>query len=170
MLSDDPDDWLVGWDDYLYKLREKDPDYRRKEVEAFRLKAEAERERRREARNARLAGPLSEAHWFYEKGVRLRQEGRPDEARAVWQQLVAAFADVPAERAWVELAREELSDHPRNLERTGDARWAPVQEALARASALEAAGQQADARKIIEALRALYAHDPSARPVLEGRR
>ena len=74
------------------------------EVEAFRRKAEGVTQRRQEERDARLSGSMSEAHWFYEKGLRLSQEGKTEEAKKVWDQLIAAFADVEAESVWVERA------------------------------------------------------------------
>src|SRR5262249_5654264 len=148
-------------------LRKRHPDFREEEVEGFVRKAEQARDWRRESASARLSGPMSEAHWFYEKGVRLRQEGRLDEANKVWQRLIEAFGDVTAERPWVARARTELSPTPRKRERTGAERWAPVRKALERANQLEKEGRAAEAERIRQGLKALYADDPSARPILE---
>ena len=166
MKSDDPDDWETALDKYLHPLQQRHPDYRKEEVTAFVRKAEHARESRQEARNARLAGPWSEAHWFYEKGLRLRQQGKAAEARAVWQELIRAFGDVPAETAWVDLARKEL-DSPTRRERSGEARWASVRKALEHARHLDKKDKHKEAEAIRKALNALYAGDPSARDVLK---
>src|SRR5439155_12180644 len=101
-------DWAKALTEYLKRLRKRRPDFREEEVEAFIRKAEQARDLRRESASARLSGPMSEAHWFYEKGLRLRQEGRLGEAHEVWRQLIEAFGEVTAERPWVERARAEL--------------------------------------------------------------
>jgi serine/threonine-protein kinase len=166
MSSSDPDDWEKALDEYLERLREKHPHFREDEVEAFIRKAQRARDRRQEARNARLSGPMSEAHWFYEEGVRLRQQGKGDKAKEVWRNLIAAFGDVPDEGPWVELARRDLSDNPSKRERTGDDRWASVRRALELARDLEKEGKQEQASRIRQALKALYADDPSAKEIL----
>src|SRR5262249_60414385 len=124
MRSDEPSDWEEAIED-LETLQREHPGFREEEVEAFHKKAKGAREGRREARNARLAGSMSEAHWFFEKGLRLRQQGKQEEARAVWNDLVRAFQDVPAEGPWVERARTEL-ERDKGEERTGTERWESV--------------------------------------------
>jgi serine/threonine-protein kinase len=166
MQSDDTDDWETALDKYLKPLQERHPEFRKEEVAAFVKKAENARESRQEARNARLSGPWSEAHWFYEKGLRLRQQGKAAEAKAVWEELLRAFGDVPAEAVWVDLARKEL-DKPSGRERTGEARWASVRKALEHARALAREGKRKEADAIRKALRALYEGDPSAREILK---
>ena len=166
MQSDDPDEWEDAWDKYLKPLSERHPDFKKEEVAEFRRKALGARASRQEARNARLSGPMSEAHWFYEQGLRLRQQGKKQEANAVWRELVRAFGDVAAEQAWVDLARKEL-EQPSGRERTGAARWDAVRQALQHARALETEGKRDEAGAIRQALRTLYAGDPSARALLD---
>jgi serine/threonine-protein kinase len=167
MQSDDPEDWESALDD-LKRLQREHPDFNKEQVAGFRRKAEAAEASRHEVRNARLSGPMSEAHWFFEKGVRLRQQGKGDEASAVWRELVRAFKDVPAEQPWVELAQGELEE-PTQRERTGEERWASVRKALAHADQLDKDGNHDDAEKIRRALRTLYAADPAARAILDAR-
>jgi len=109
---------------------------------------------------------MSEAHWFFEKGLRLRQQGKQEEARAVWNDLVRAFQDVPAEGPWVERARTEL-ERDKGEERTGTERWESVRRALAHARQLAQEGKAGEADRVRKALRALYADDPSARAILD---
>jgi hypothetical protein len=165
MSSDDTDDWEKALE-VFEELDQRHPDHPHQEaVAVMRKKAEAARERRQEARNARLAGPMSEAHWFYEQGLRLRQQGKTKEAEELWRRLIDAFGDVAAEEPWVERARKEL-EKPSGRERTGDERWESVRKALAQAAALEKEGKAAEARTIRDSLRRLYADDPSARATL----
>ena len=165
MNSDDPEEWEKAIED-LERLKREHPDFRKEEVGAFLRKANGAREARQEARNARLSGPMSEAHWFFEKGLRLRQQGKEEEAKAVWRELVRAFGEVRAEDPWVDLARAEL-EQPIRRERTGEERWASVRKALAHARQLDKDGQRDQADRIRRALRTLYADDPSARTIIE---
>src|SRR5262249_4436254 len=107
-----------------------------------------------------------EAHWFFEKGLRLRQQGKDSEAKVVWRELVRAFKDVPAEQPWVELAQGEL-EQPSQRERTGDERWASVRKALAHARQLDKDGRRDEADKIRRALRTLYKDDPSVAAIFD---
>ncbi len=166
MKSDDPADWEEAWNEYLSRLSERHPDFRSDEVEEFRRKAESATERRHEERNARLSGPMSEAHWFYEKGLRLYQQGRTAEAKAVWKDLVTAFGEVDAESAWVRRARQGLEDDPANPPRRGNERWESVRQAQKEAKRLEREGNPGEATKVRDALRRLYADDSSAADVL----
>src|SRR5262249_44206441 len=68
MGSEDPAKWEEAWDEHLAKLKEDHPDFRPDEVESFRRKAEAARDSRLESARAKWSGPMSEAHWFFEKG------------------------------------------------------------------------------------------------------
>jgi hypothetical protein len=166
MSSSDPDDWEKALSEYLEPLREDHPQFREEEVETFIRKAQQAKDRRQEARNARLSGPMSEAHWFYEEGLRLRQQGKTDRAKEVWRNLIAAFGQIPAEEPWVELARRELSDNPSKRERTGNERWESVRKALNLTRELDKDGKQEQADRIRQALKALYANDPAAKEIL----
>ena len=136
-------------------------------MEAFRRKAEGATQRRQEDRDARLSASMSEAHWFYEKGLRLSQEGKTEEAKKVWDQLIAAFGDVAAEAIWVERARQARDGEPVRLPRQGDERWTAVRKALDEARQLEKEGKRDEAERIRKALKAMYKDDPSAAPILK---
>src|SRR5262249_32072500 len=111
MQSDDPDDWERGWRDYLEPLAKKHPadaEAHAGGVEECRQKVqqgEGGRARRQALRNARSSRRASEAQWFFQQGLRLRQQGDEAGARRVWEGLVRLFRDVESERGWVELAR-----------------------------------------------------------------
>ncbi len=156
----------------LERLRNRHPDFRDDEVDTLwkevQEKLEGARLQRQEVRSARFGGSMSEAHWFYEKGLRLRQQGRDREAKEVWRHLVEAFGDVEAEKPWVDRARTEL-DEPSGRERKGEKRWASVRRALRHARELEKEGKAAEAARIRKALEALYAGDPSAEEILEDK-
>ncbi len=107
MKSDNPDDWETAWETYLGPLLAKHPDTpHRAEIEEYRRSYEAARDVRQARRTARQAGPMSEAQWFYQEGLRLRQRGEEDAAQRQWRALVRAFQDVPSEEPWVQLGRE----------------------------------------------------------------
>jgi len=97
----------------------------------------------------------------------------PIEARPAWRWraagggVEAVSRDVPAETAWVDLARKELSK-PSGRERTGEGRWASVRKALEHARKLDEEDKHDQAEAIRKALNALYAGDPSARDILKG--
>src|SRR5262249_46172857 len=80
MQSDDPGHGEKASED-LERLQKDHPDFRKERVAGFLQKARSARDSRQEARNARLSGPMSEAHWFFEKGLRLRQQGKDSEAK-----------------------------------------------------------------------------------------
>ncbi len=167
MASEDPDDWERAWDGYLRPLEDRHPGHPyRREVDEFRRRVEAEKLRRQAARHARLAAPVSEAQWFYQRGLRLRQQGNTAAAEEVWRQLAGAFEGVEAERPWVELARQELAEAS-TRELTGERRWAPVRAALERARRLRDEGRRAEAEEVWAGIERLYRDDPSAGPVLE---
>jgi len=164
LVESDPE---TAWEEYFRPLLEKYPDTpRRAELEQYRQRAEEAREQRQETRNARLATPASEAQWFYQKGLRLRQEGKTAEAEKIWRALVEAFKEVPSASVWVKWAEDELKK-PSDWELKGEKRWKPVRQALERAASLEKEGNPEAARKIRDALRELYRGDPTAREVLK---
>jgi Protein kinase domain len=167
--SEEAADWYEARE-ALEKLQNRYPEHRKEEVAALRKdverKLDSVQDLKRETLSARFSGPMSEAHWFYEKGLRLRQQGEEKEAKAVWRNLVQAFGDIEAAHPWVERARREL-ESPSGRERKGEDRWGPVRHALRQAHDLEVQGKPAEAEAIRQALRSLYADDPSARAVLE---
>jgi serine/threonine-protein kinase len=166
MASENPDDWYTAWDKYLGPLKEKYPEYRRQEVAAFqRQYDETYQAARRAAIAARQAGPMSEPQWFYQEGLRLRQQGDEPGARRLWQAVVDSFGDVAPERPWVRLAQKEL-DAPK-AEEPGKRQWKPVRDAVKRASDLRAQGKDKEADVILRGLHELYGNDPAAQAILK---
>jgi serine/threonine-protein kinase len=166
MRSDNPDDWdRAAY--YLDRLQEKYPDNpHRDEVEQFRKKiADHHALEKAETRAAR-AGPVSEAQWFYEEGLRLRQRGDADGAERVWKGLVQAFRDVPSEEPWVRLAEVQLKKPDERI-LPEEKRWEPVRVALQRARQLRDDGKPDEAEAIWQAVEELYRKDPSAAGILE---
>jgi serine/threonine protein kinase len=161
MQSEDPDDWETAWDKYLGPLLAKEPQTpHRGEIERWREKSETAKAARQANRTARFAGPMSEAQWFYQEGLRLRQQGDEAGARRVWQALARAFKDVPSEDPWLRLAeKEQNKDKP-------ERQWSPVRQALRRARELRQRGEDKEAAKIVEGLRELYRGDKEAEAIL----
>jgi hypothetical protein len=168
MASADRDDWDRAWDEYLGPLQDKYPDNPHKpELEEFRRRHEALLAERRAERAARRAGPMAEAQWFYQEGLRLRQQGREERARRVWNALVHAFKEVPTEKPWVRLAEKELARE--EAQPSVDRQLEPVREAVKRAHRLRAEGQGKEAEAILDGLKTLYRGDPAAEAVLEAK-
>jgi serine/threonine-protein kinase len=162
MESDSPEDWEAGWEK-LEKVRAKQPDGpHAADIERYQRKLEDYREERRAA----LRGErLSEAQWFYQLGLRRRQQGDPEAAAATWRDLVRSFRDVPAEQKWVWLAEKELAKEGGAAD---DARrWEAVRAALGRARRLRDEGKPDEADAVCAALEELYRDDPSAKAILD---
>jgi serine/threonine protein kinase len=167
MESNDPDDWETAWDQYLGPLLAKEPDTpHRAEVEQFRHQYESVRASRQANRTSRLAGPMSEAQWFYQEGLRLRQQGDEAGAQRIWRALVQAFQDVPSERPWVRLAENDLAQPSEKVVK--DRQWAPVREAVRHARALRQQGKGKEADAILKALKELYGDEKGAKAILQG--
>ncbi len=159
--SDDPEDWMAGWEQLKGVKAKLMSGPHAADVTRYEQKI-ADYQAAREA--ARRGDHLSEAQWFYEQGLRLRQQGRPEAARQTWRSLVGAFRDVVAERAWVRLAERELAKE----DDAADARhWDAARQALARARRLRDEGKQQEADEILAALEELYHDDPSAKEILD---
>ncbi len=159
MESADPDDRERGWTEYLAPLQEKYPDNPHKQdVSVYRRRYEAIEAERTARLAARRAGPMSEAQWFYQEALRLRQRGDEARARRTWRALIEAFSELPSEGPWVRLARKELdrkdTEVPRQME--------PVREALRRVRELRRQGQDQEADAILRGLKELYRNDPQA--------
>jgi serine/threonine-protein kinase len=168
MESDNFEDQETAWDKYLGPLLEKDPTTpHRAEVEKLRAKYEdAKAERHATNRAAWFAGPMSEAQWFYEEGLRFHQRGAEAEACRIWTALVNGFQDVPAEKPWVSLAREALA-RPKN-QSTTERQWGPVRRAVSRARTMREQGRDHEAAEILNALKELYRGDKQAEAILKG--
>ena len=123
----------------------------RTEINRFYQQLEAYRAGKDAWRKARGSGPMTEAQWFYQEGLRQRQQGNEKAARKTWDLLVKAFQQVPSEAAWVKLAEERLEE-----EHTVDRQLGPVHAALATVRELRNKGEKARADAIMQALKELY--------------
>jgi serine/threonine-protein kinase len=166
MQSSNPDDWETAWSRYLEPLEEKHPDHaHHDEVAEFRKRVEEGRAMRSAENAARSVRPMTEAQWFYQRGLRLRQEGDEQAARRTWEALRTAFRGVPTEAAWVRLAEQRLAEkEPSPVER----KWAPVRAAVQRAKQLRADGKDGEAKELLDALAELYRDDPKALEIIKG--
>jgi hypothetical protein len=156
ILSANPDDWDKGRD-ALEQLKRRYPGAHAADLGELEQKLAEYDAKRDSEKKARGAGPMTEAQWFYQEGLRLRQEGKEREAREVWEALKAAFKDVPSEDAWVRLADEQL--RPREDAKPPERDWGPVRAALLRARRLRADGKADDADKLERGLEQLYKGD-----------
>jgi len=165
MRQEDPSDWNTAFRDYFEPLEEKYPDHQFKEqIERFRAKVEEHKALAKAGRQAKQEGPMSEAQWFYARGLRLRQEGDEQGAKEVWRRLTIAFRSVPAEEPWVKLAEEKLAHTDARSE--GELRWSTVRAALKHARDLRHENKLAEANAVYDALEELYGDDASAQEIL----
>lgn len=165
MQSEDPGNWETAWETYLKPLLDKYPDTpHRAEVEQMRDRYESVKSVREANRAASRAGPMGEAQWFYQEGLRRQQQGDKEGARQIWKALVGAFKDVPSEEPWVRLAEQQLD----KIEGKSppERQWASVRQALRRASQLREQGREKEATAIVNALKDLYRGDKQAEAIL----
>lgn len=156
MASSSPDDWFQAEQGPIRKLEERFPDHPHKaQVEEWRKKIQQERTRKEAFRDAKYSGPLTEAKWFFEKGARLREQGKTEEAKQIWTNLIAVFEDVPSEAPWVKRARDALKD-PKDHVQSEDARWQTIEKVIARIQQLEKENKADEADRMRKALLALY--------------
>jgi serine/threonine-protein kinase len=166
MRSENPDDWYRALY-YFDQLEQKYPDTpHRDEVEQFRKKVADQRALEKAEAHAEKAGPVSEAQWFYEEGLRLRQRGDAEGAERLWKDLVRSFHDVPSEGPWVRLAELQLRKPDERI-LPEEKRWEPVRAALQRARQLRDDGKPDEAEAIWQGLEDLYGKDPSAAAILD---
>ena len=164
MQSQDPDDWETAWEQYLQPYLAKEPNSpHRAEIETWREKSELAKAARHADRSARFAGPMSEAQWFYQEGLRLRQQGDEEGAKRVWKALVGAFKDVPSEEPWLRRAKREMD------ETAPERQWIPVRRAVQHANELRQQGKKDEAEAIMKALKELYRGDKQAETILKGK-
>src|SRR5262249_3104124 len=166
MHSENKDDWIEAWDKYFIPLQEKFPGVHEEEIARFREQVEDHQAQLAAEKKRDSAALGSEGRWFYQQGLRLRQQGDEAGARRVWQQLVQAFDQIKSEQAWVILAREEL-ETPSNAFPLGQMWGAATRKAPARARRLRDQGKHEEAVRIWTALNDLYKEDKSAASILE---
>jgi serine/threonine-protein kinase len=164
MQSQDPSDWETAWDNYLRPLLDKYPDTpHRTEIEEMRGRYESAKAARDANRAARRTAPMSEAQWFYQEGLRRRQQGNEAEAQRIWKSLVRAFKEVPSEDPWVRRAEQELDKAGGELP---DRQWGPLREAMNQARKLREDGKPEEAAAIETAINELYRGDKQAQAIL----
>jgi serine/threonine-protein kinase len=158
MASADPADWDRGWTDYLEPLQRSQPNGPYKEqIEDFHQQYEDQSALRRAVHRIRIGARASEAQRFYERGLRLCQEGDPEAARQVWQDVTAAFGSDPAEARWTGLCERGLIMLERKLP-ANEQRPEIIHDALTRAKKAEPPERD----RALQALRKLYHDDPEA--------
>jgi hypothetical protein len=165
MQSREPADWDKAKNEYLATLKRSYPDHPyQTEVEAFEQKLEDYARQRRALAGAPAAEALSAAQGFYRRGLRLYQQGDPNAAREIWENVVRSFRDVEAERRWVQLAEEALqaSGKQMSASKPDDS----VRKALQQARQWRDQGNREKAEEIWRGLEALYRDDPSGKEVL----
>jgi serine/threonine-protein kinase len=158
MASQDSDKWDEAWDKYLGPLRERNPGFHPDELDAFRKKIDDRDAAKAAARATKGAGPMSEAQYFFQEGLRLRQQGKEDDARRKWRDLEEAFKGTPSEAPWVKLAQDELGKKD-----DAERQWGPVREAVKQNRRLPAE----EKRAAMDALRRLYKDDAEAQRKLD---
>jgi hypothetical protein len=160
MASENPEDWERAWEKFLTPLEEKHPDHAHaEEVREFRQRLDAARAERK----SRRRGALSEAHWFYERAMRLRGRGEEEEAQRLLKALIEAFGDDPGEQRWVDKSKQELDKKPAPDNGKG---LEALRAALKRARELEAVGKAQEAKSLRAALAELYKGDKAAEQLL----
>jgi serine/threonine-protein kinase len=168
MASEDPEDWGKALNDYLEPMARRFPSTtHHAELDEFRARYQGYLDQKTAERKSKLAGPMDEAQWFYQEGLRRRQVGDEAGARKVWQQLVAAFGPVRSELPWVRKAQAELNKLPG--EATVDRHLEPVAVAVKRVEDLRAAGDGVAADAAVQALRELYRDDKKALSLLKDK-
>jgi serine/threonine-protein kinase len=166
MASADPADWDRAWSEYLEPLAQDYPSNPyHAQVEAYRQQIEDRAAQQRALASLKARLPAGEAQRFYQRGLRLCQEGDPEAARQLWQNVVRTFAGLESETRWVKLAEAGLAELARRAPPEGERRHA-VREALERARRLRDQGRRRQAEEIWQGLEALYGGDPSAQEVL----
>jgi serine/threonine-protein kinase len=168
MQSSNPDDWDEAWEKYFQPLQEKYPDSPyQQQIEQYKAKIEEHKDEVKAEKRAKQAqGPASEAHWFYLRGLRLRQQGDEQGARKTWRELIVSFRGVPAEKPWVRLAEKEL-ERPEEPAAAKEQRWASARAALQRARQLRQDGKPDEANAIYEGLEQLYGDDPATKELID---
>jgi serine/threonine-protein kinase len=158
MKSEYTSDWKRAFDEYFDPLEQNFPDNPyHKDIEQFRHKLE-------NALSAQEPGPSGEAERFYHRAERLQEEGKWTDAKGIFQNLIQVFEPVPAEKPWVDRARQQLT----TLEKikSDDKRWQSVRASLDKAAELNRQGKRAEAERIWHSIEQLYAGDAATDPAV----
>ncbi len=164
MASENSDDWERAFEKYFTPLEEKNPNHpHQSEVEEFRKRLEAAHARQQRGQRASLRR-ISDARWFYERAMRLRERGKEEEARRQLRALVTVYGDADQDKEWVRRAEMALEEQ---LAGPDERRLASLREALQRVHELEEAGKNEDAKALRHALSELYRGDVVAERLLK---
>jgi serine/threonine-protein kinase len=147
-------DMKRAWTEYLEPLERGYPDHPYQDkVAEFRKKWESAQ-----------SGQTSEAQRFFHQGELLAKQGHVAAAQQKWRGLIDVFAEVEAEKEWVQRARRALRDldHAAN----SDNRFVNVKAALARAEELRRAKKLDEAERIWKGIEQLYGSDPTATDII----
>jgi serine/threonine-protein kinase len=165
MASSEPEDWDRGIE-LIDEMEKKDPDHAHQaEVAGFRKQYEELLARRKTEKLAKTVHAPGEAEYFYLRGLRLRQQGKEQEARETWQALVDAFRGVPNEAPWVKLAEAALQ--PPDNAPPAERHLETVEAALKEVQRLRDENKSDEADKVRRALEKLYGDDPQVRKLLD---
>jgi len=169
MTSDNPTDWDRAWNKYLEPLNREFPrNPHHEEVERLHEQMQDRAQLNRALAGLKTTQATGEAERFYRRGLERCRQGEPDEARAIWQAMLLAFGDDPAQERWVKLAREGLSRL--DAERDASHRYDQVHQEVARARTLRRQGHIKEADQVLQGLAELYRSDPEARRIIEQAR
>ncbi len=164
LLASEPDNWERAKTEYLDVLKRKYPDHPyQEEVRQLEQQIEAYEVSQEARKRSRSAGPMSEAQWFYQQGVRQRQLGQNAVARATWKSLIQAFSEVPSEAPWVRLAQERLDESNPEAKRG----LKPIRQAVEHARQLRQQGKNAEADAISKAIEELYGKDRQVKEIVD---
>src|SRR5262249_10574256 len=151
MESSSPSDWIRGWEEYLEPLSRGTGHPYEEDLARFKQKVD-------DFRNGTNTG--IDAERFYHQGERLRQEGRLNQAKRTWDNVIVAFGAVESAKYWVQKSRQALTEMEKGA--TAKDRWQAARQALKQAAEFDAAGRRDKAEEIWNALEALYHDDPWA--------
>jgi serine/threonine protein kinase len=163
MASKDPADWDRAWHDYLEPLTRDYPSHPYEEqITRFRQQIDDHAALHRALAAVRKRGSVSEAERFYRRGLRLCQDGDPEAARRIWEDVTIAFGAVEGEKRWVELAEQGLAELQAKMP-SAENREEMIDAALQQ---LKKTTDPAEAAKIKKALENLYRDDALAEKLL----
>lgn len=155
MASERLADLEIGWADYLEPLTLRYPDHPyQADVERLKQKLEAARH-----------PTTSEAWHFLSQANKRIEAGDSDGAKAIWKNVITAFADVDGEKEAVEHARKRLANAEAPTIQAEKLRR--VRPILDRAAALKMQGKREDAERLWASLEALYRSDPAGGAIVE---
>ncbi len=167
MASSQTADWDKAWNEYLVPLDRTYPDHPyHKDVEEFRQKIDDQAALQRALGGIRGSSSGSEAEHFYQRGLRLCQEGDTEGARQIWQSVIRTFGDIESEKRWVRLCESGLTELNSRAS-TDEPRRAAALQALQHARQLRDQGRRQQAEEIWQGLEELYRNDKSADEILQ---